>query len=63
MVAGFMHRFTENRTTYNIFIMHFSCNVIFEKLKVSTNIFFTDINDEPNSFSTKWQTKNIKMYK
>lgn len=48
-----MHRFTENRTTYNIFIMHFSCNVIFEKLKVSSNNFFTDINDEPNRFSTK----------
>lgn len=59
-----MHRFTENRTTYNIFIMHFSCNVIFEKLKVSTNIFFTDINDEPNSFFHKMTNKNcvIKMY-
>lgn len=59
MVAGFMHRFTENRTTYNIFIMHFSCNVIFEKLKVSTNIFFTDINDEPNNDKQKLRHKNV----
>lgn len=53
MVVGFMYCFIENRIIYNIFIMYFFCNVIFEKLKVLINIFFIDINDELNSFFIK----------
>lgn len=48
-----MYCFIENRIIYNIFIMYFFCNVIFEKLKVLSNNFFIDINDELNSFFIK----------